>query len=170
MSRSKKRDKTPPPKPAYRWTPLQQFAGYALTAVFFLSVVLYVSQSIEMKNVAYAMRDLMSKKQFLIVEKQELELALLEKQRLDQVKRTVEELDLPLTARPRLEIVLHDEIDAMPRPGEASSEEDLSWRNWLARMNQAHAMMTSIRRPDGGWAGPNQKKQSPGVTGKSNGS
>lgn len=138
--------------PVRRWTLLQKGLGYTLLVVCFTSVLAYVSQGIEVKNVAYAMQNLIRKKQALLEEKQRLQLSLLEQQSYSEVESLLERFDLPLEPGPRLEIVLAEQVDA-PLPSAADPEGDPAdrWRGWLARMNQAQAMMTANPHRSFGW-------------------
>jgi len=144
-------------RPRFRLTLFQKALAYLLFAVFFLAVIAYVSQGIEQKNVFYLMNDLMKQKKNLLDEKHRLELALLERQKFEGIERQLEDFALPIEPGPRLEIVFREDFDTdtaqMIRPGEPAGRED-SWRSWLARMNEAHARMTSQSPPALGWRAP----------------
>jgi len=126
--------------------------GYALLVVCFVSVLTYVSQGIEVKNVAYAMQHLIRQKRALLEQKQILQLSLLEQQSFDRVEDLLERFDLPLEPGPRLEIVLAEPIDdlTLARTPSVEDPED-RWRGWLARMNQAQAMMSPGNHHSLGW-------------------
>ncbi len=150
--RSRRKHHASKGQPARRWTLLQKGLGYTLLVVCFTSVLTYVSQGIEVKNVAYAMQNIIRRKRALLEDKQRLQLSLLEQQSFSQVEGLLERFDLPLEPGPRLEIVLAEQLDA-PLPCLAPSEGDPAdrWRGWLARMNQAQAMMTSNPHRSFGW-------------------
>jgi len=101
------------------------------------------------------MQNLTKDKQTLLAEKRQIQLSLLEQQSFDRVEGLLERFELPLEPGPRLEIVLREERqDPLPfEPAEPEDEAD-SWRGWLARMNQAQAMMTSSQQRSFGWRAP----------------
>lgn len=139
-------------QPARRWTLLQKGLGYALLVVCFVSVLTYVSQGIEVKNVAYAMQHLSRQKRALLEQKQILQLSLLEQQSFDRVEDLLERFDLPLEPGPRLEIVLEEPIDDLTlAQAPSGADPENRWRDWLARMNQAQAMMSPGNHRALGW-------------------
>lgn len=137
------------------WTLSQKALGYLMLTVGFLSILIYVSQSIEMKNVAYAIRDLSRMKRTLLDEKHRIDLQLMEQQSLSRVKVALAQSDLPLAPGPRLEIYLSEDVKALlALPELNESETPERWRYWLAQMNQAQARV--INRPPRtmGWRVP----------------
>jgi hypothetical protein len=154
MVASKSRTRRKPLERESRWTPFQKLLGYLLLGFWFMAMLVYVSQSIEMKNVAYTMRDLMERKQGLLEEKHRLEVAILEKQSFKEIEASLSDLELPLGPGPRLKIVLNDDFStpALQRLEPADDEGVL--RHWLGRMNQAQAMVTGRRQRKVEWRAP----------------
>jgi hypothetical protein len=167
-SRKKRRSTAQPQRP--RWTFWQKGFGYCLLTVGFLTLLIYVFQSVEIKNVAYVMGDLMSSKQALLDEKHQLELALLEQQSFVNIEQALESQGLPLDPGPRLEIVLAEPAIALPVESGDSEHED-RLRYWLGRLNEAQAMMTTRGRSLSVWkkreiGGRGRKTQALPVNGK----
>ncbi len=157
--RARRKQRSSKAQPVRHWTPLQKVLGYTLLVLCFLSVLTYVSQGIEVKNIAYAMQNLIREKRCLLEEKQRLQLALLEQQSFDRVESLIEQFGLPLEPGPRLEVVLR-ESDEHPLPLDVSPTKDEadSWRGWLARMNQAQAMVSLHPQRPFGWRPPIGKR------------
>lgn len=154
MAAAKSRSRRNPPERESRWTPFQKLVGYLLLGFWFVALLVYVSQSIEMKNVAYTMRDLMGRKQELLEEKHRLEVAILEKQSFKEIEASLSELRLPLGPGPRLKIVLNDDFSALAiEPRERTDPEGVL-RHWLGRMNQAQAMVIGKRQRKAEWRAP----------------
>jgi len=154
MVASKSRNRRKPLERESHWTPFQKVLGYLLLGFWFMALLIYVSQSIEMKNVAYTMRDLMERKQGLLEEKHRLEVAILEKQSFQEIEASLSEIELPLGPGPRLKIVLNDDFSApaIEQPEAVDSEGVL--RHWLGRMNQAQARVTGRRQRKVEWRAP----------------
>lgn len=150
--RTKRRPPASRRHPTRRWTLLQKGLAYALLVVCFISALTYVSQGIEVKNIAYAMQHLIRQKRALLEQKQILQLSLLEQQSFDRVEDLLERFDLPLEPGPRLEIVLEEPIDDLTlAQAPSAADPENRWRDWLARMNQAQAMMSSGNHRAFGW-------------------